>query len=141
MTHQYMTNPYGLPVPSPGPNYVPGKAFENAPVDIISRDKNLIFLVEGHVFSKDVFHMLKEDRDWDALVRGDARILGRVLLDANFLDLVTTRDGYLRASSIREQEINALAPKVRHFLRKQMEEAPTIRTLDFAHSPFTNTQH
>lgn len=125
---------------APEPNYVPGHDFENAPVDILRVGHSLIFSVEGHYFSKGMFHMLKEYRDWDGLMRGEMRILGRVDLDPKFLDLVTTCDGYLRASSISVQEIKALAPDVQNFLNRQMTEATIIRTREFIHAP-SKTRH
>lgn len=143
MNLHYMANPFGLPVPSaavPEPNYFPGNAFENARVDHWADGRSLLFAVEGHIFSKGMFHMLKEYRNWEGLMRGDIAILGRVQLNDNYLDLIVMddKDGYLRASSICLQEIKAQAPEVQHFLNRQLTRAPFIRTREHMTIPHIN---
>lgn len=124
-------NPYGLPVPSqntPEPRYIPGPSFENARVDHWANRHQIILAVEGHYFSKSIFHMLKEYRDWEGLFRGDVSVIGRVVLDDKFLDLLVMdpEDGYLRASSICLQEIKALHPDIQHFLNQQFDAPPIL---------------
>lgn len=143
MTRQFMANPFGLPVPSPAvpePKYFPGNAFENARVDHWADGDSLLFAVEGHIFSKGMFHMLHEYRDWGGLMRGDLAVLGRVHLNDNFLDLIVMddKDGYLRASSICLNEIKAQAPDVQHFLTQQLTRAPFIRTREHLSIPKTH---
>lgn len=143
MTEQ-LTNRHGLPVPSrtaPEPHYLPGPAFEGARVDHWANQHQILLAVEGHYFSKSMFHMLREYRDWEGLYRGEVSIIGRVFLDDKFLDLLVVNpdDGYLRASSICLQDVKSLPPGIQHFLKQQFD-APPILTRENPWSMLPNQQ-
>ncbi|MDJ0315068.1 hypothetical protein [Arthrobacter sp. H35-D1] len=143
MNNHQLINPHGLPVPSrtsPSRDHHPGNAFEYVPADVWTSTNCRVVAIDGDYFSKSHFHTLKEYRNWAGLMNGDVEVLGRVLLDSLFLDLVVvTPQGHLRASSICLHEIKALHPDIQEFLTLQLE-APPILTRENPWSKFTKNK-